>query len=108
MGELAAQPRSQAGKREREDEADRRVHGEAVAGPRDALRVGRRPRRAAEHVAGHGHAEVEPHAEEAQPGEDLHPRQASHRLGHRQDVVKDLGDGGAKAGLLGPHALEGG
>ena len=101
MSEPAPQPPGHGGKCQREGEADPRVHGETVAGPGDALLVGRGPGRAAEDVPGDGHAEVEPHAEEAQPGEDLHPGEAPHGLRHRHHVADDLGGGGADARLLG-------
>src|SRR4029450_6064309 len=96
----AAMPLGHDRKREGEGEADRRVHREAVATPGDPLLVGQSTGRPAENVPGHGHAEVEPHAEEAQPGEDLDPGKTPHRLRHRDHVAKDLGAGGSDAALL--------
>src|SRR4026208_777926 len=70
VGEPAAEMAGQRRQPEREGEADGGVHREAVARPRDALVVLGRARRAAEDVARDRDAEVEPHAEEDEPGED--------------------------------------
>ena len=57
--------------------------------------VGRRIVGAEDHR--HGVGEVQPHAEQAQPGEELHQRQPLHRGGHLGQGVRDFPDAGARA-----------
>src|SRR5262245_10649375 len=91
MGEPPSQLSRNRWTREREREADTRIDRKTDPSPSHSLRVewGLLAWRA-KHVSGHGHAEVEPHAEKPEPREDLYPRQLSHRLRHVHDVRENL------------------
>ena len=91
MGGAAAQDPRDRGQGKGEGEADRRVGGEADARPLHPLAVeGRGLIGGPKDVVGHGHREIEPHAEQAEPGADLHPGQPSHGLRHLGDRGEDL------------------
>ncbi len=71
--------------------ADAVIDSRADAGPHDGFVIERRVGFVrAEHIVGDGDRQVEPHAEEPQPGEELHGREAAHRERHLADGVGDV------------------
>ena len=90
----------------REHERGAVVDREADAAPLVAALVLRRAGRAAEDLRGHRRHKVDPHAEQREPGEELHDGKLPHRLGHGTDPLEDLAERVAQAGRLRLHAAE--
>src|SRR5579884_2846074 len=89
VGILAADLLGEQWQEKGEDKAHGRVHAKTDSRPLDAARVHRRSLvGSAEHIPRHSYWEIQPHAEEAQPGEQLHWRQLAHGGGHLANRVE--------------------
>ena len=82
------------------DKCDAVVGGETDPAPLCSGLIFGASLRTAEYVGGDGGDEVNPHTEEAEPGEELHHGELFHGAGHGGDTGKDFTEGVAGSGGL--------
>src|SRR5215469_2291057 len=88
---LSADCLRQGRQEKRKHKAHQRVHAKADATPLYSTRVDRRILvSGTEHVTRHSNREVQPHAEEPKPGEQLHRSELPHGRRHVTDGLEDL------------------
>src|SRR5579863_1026088 len=91
MRALSAQQAHCPRQERRDQKTDSIVGAGTIAGPQDSFRVGRiASGLGSEDVMRHCHREVEKHAEETKPREELNYRELAHGLRHLANRVQDL------------------